>query len=111
MLRLFTTLLMLIALVLSQGVHEAVADVAPMDGRAGLTDIFSGSVSPTHEQEHRSAPAQGCHHSSCSQSFLARASLSPARSNCRSIAWPVAGEQNLRTIILNRDPPVPRSLA
>lgn len=110
--RLFATLLMLIPLVFSQGVHEAVADVAPMDSRAGLTDMHSRSDRPSHEQEHRGAPLQGCHHSSsCSQSFLVNVSLRPARSACHSGVWPAANEQNPRAIIVDRDPPVPRSLA
>lgn len=106
--RLFATLLMLTTLALSQGVHSAIGDIALIDSHANLARVYGGSGGPTHEQEHRNAPIQGCHHSSCSQSFLVKVSLSPARSNCRSCARPVTSEQNPRTVILDRDPPVPR---
>lgn len=102
---------MLIALMLSQGVHGAFASATSMDSRAALADMYGGWGSSGHEQRHGDAPLEGCHHSSCSQSFLVKARLSPTRSNCRSAAWPAANEQNPRAIILDRDPPVPRCLA
>lgn len=110
-LQLLATLFVVVALVLSQSMSGTVADVTETDGRQAAMQLQSGAATPLNGQGYGGAPFTGCHHSSCSQSFLVKANFGPPRSSSHSQAWPLANEHNPRAAPLDRDPPVPRSQA
>jgi hypothetical protein len=110
-LQLLATLSVVVALVLSQSVSGAVPDVAETDGRYVVTQLQSGAAIPIDGGGYGGVPFTGCHHSSCSQSFLVKANFGPPRSSYHSQAWLLANEHNPRPALLDRDPPVPRSQA
>lgn len=110
MFRLLATLLLLAALTLGQSGYGSLAEAALADKGSVLTVPDNSSGKPGQSEESRCiALLHGSVHPSCSQAFLAKASFRPARADDRSAAKPPVG-RILRSIILERDPPIPRPL-
>lgn len=105
------TLVVLLALVLSQSMSGAIANVPAADGRDAAVQSQSSAAMPINGRGYAGVPFTGCHHSSCPQSFLVKANFGPPWSSYHSQAWPLANEHNPRATLLDRDPPVPRPQA
>ncbi len=111
MFRLLATLLLLAALALGQSGYGGIADAALADKGSVLTAPDNTSPEPG-QSEVGASPAllHGCCHPSCSQTFLLKSRMLPVRADDRSDARSTINERNARSIILKRDPPIPRSL-
>lgn len=113
MLRLLTYLLLVAALVLGRGGFGSFAGAGFADNGATFVTAAaapanaSGAPSPD-EGSRWPAILHGCCHSTCPQRFLVRASVAPARMQNRSVSEPTVIRDNPRSIILKRDPPIPR---
>ena len=110
MFRLLATMLLLAGLTLGESGYGSFADGSLTANGFALTSMHGKSGGHGQGEGHRGGPSHGCHHSSCSQTFLVKAGLVPVRAAARSGAWPAVNDRNARSIILERDPPIPRSL-
>lgn len=110
MLRLVISLVLVAILAFRQGGDKSLGSVAGMDSRITLTQTQHTSRTSGEHEKHREVPLDRCHHVSCSQTFLPNSHFLLIRRNTRSEMHLVANEHNLHTIILDRDPPIPRSL-
>jgi hypothetical protein len=110
MFRLLAAMLLLAGLMLGQSGYGSIADTDLVANGSALTAMHGESGARGQSEGHQSAPSPGCHHSSCSQTFLVKADLVPVRASARSGALPAVNDRHARSIILERDPPIPRSL-
>lgn len=110
MLRLLATALLLAGLMLGQSGHGSFGDTGHAANGSAVAAMHNQSAAHGQGEGHRGAPSHGCHYSPCPQTFLTKASSLPVRATARAGARPVASDRIARSILLERDPPIPRSL-
>lgn len=111
MFRLLATLILLTAFVLGQGGHGSFAATAVVDKGAVLAAVDDTS-GDNGQDEHDGCPGllHEWQHPSCSPGFLVKARFIPVQTAARFAATAPVNERDPRSIILKRDPPIPRPL-
>lgn len=106
MLRLIMSLVLITTLAFGQGGHKSAGNPAGTGNCAAIADIHHVS---RVGGEQRGTPLHGCHHVPCPQTYLPDFHfLLIPQETCSEIHL-VANEHDWRNIILDRDPPIPRS--
>jgi hypothetical protein len=109
MFRLLAIMLLLAGLTLGQSGYGGFTESGLASNGFALTAVHDESGARGQNEGHSGVPLHSCHLSSCSQTFLAMASLVSVRAPARYAVWPAVNEHN-RSTIVDRDPPIPRSL-
>jgi len=109
MLRYLTILLFIITLVHGAGGYGSFADASIAGDGYVVTALDAPAAE--HGQGKAGSPTQShCFHASCSPTLSLPAKVTLFSAEGRFAARPLANERDRRSIILERDPPIPRSL-
>src|SRR3546814_15951790 len=101
---------LLAGLMLGQSGNGSFAYTGLAANGSALTAMHVESGGSGQSEGHSGGPSHGCHHSSCSQTFLVKARLVQIPATARSRARPPFNDRNARTIILELQPQISRSL-
>ncbi|WP_085123181.1 hypothetical protein [Tistlia consotensis] len=110
MLRLLVTLALVMAFALGQGGSWSVADIAQAGSQTVLVELPHAAGTCDRGGDLEKMALEGCHHAAHAQPLLPRANMGSSGLNGRSERRPVQNEHGVRARILERDPPIPRSL-
>lgn len=110
MLRLLVTLILVVAFALGQGGSWSVADMAEGGSQTVLVDLPHAAGTCDRGGDLENMTLEGCHHSAHAQPLLAGANVGSSGLSGRSEKRPLQNEHSASARILERDPPIPRSL-